>query len=956
MKTLGQEGAVAVVHYNSTRPDPLANDIWPQCRSTSKLPTRYNVLEKLVWGETVMNAKRRASNVAKSDTLRSPRPIERAPAKARYLEHDPIGRPEWRLPAELVELITYHLNRDDVKALRLVSRELNHYVSQVVFQTVVVPFNTEIYGMLGPEPKADLKGKRRADTKRSGYIWKNDYGDDVYIGHGLDVFKGFGQHILRYGMSFEVTEASLASPPPKTLTEMKTSFWGDFAWPFEEYCRFDAVAGLETAADETPRMIQAFSELSKVRELALSIDSGLGWLNGPDQSIRARVLQRPLPVFGSLKPIPDRLASAQHALWDHIQERHKNLGSDVRLAMLYNLNAVGQLHTLKETYVVASDQPDTPYIDPHLICEATPLDAPDVDLSQALEDNEARTSFIQSHRPFESGVLFSAIPVTTLNKELISAVVPATLSRAQQEWLMETEWAQRAFMSSYMLSIIDNPGTFKAVHTLNIARLSDGYLPMLNRSDFWNSLPSLTSVTLLVLPSWRVVQKDEAGFASTPTINPTHSVDTFYDLISTHIATQATIRNLTIGWAAGGEHSEGMHARNRLILPAPVMALGVRADSIATSTSDLLTIRDPHRLGQCLLQLPSIEKLTLKNCWITPPVLLQFVKMHDSHSLKSLVLDSVSLTAILQQEVDVQQVAQQMFAGLPQVPHPVPNQLGGNNAQIPPGQQQILQLYVQALQTHLQQLHGNQHANQHVLAFQQQLQQHIQFVQGQYNLPPLVPGAVQGAGQSHPQVVPHQPVAAVAAAAAALQQQIQNLFAPLPMPPHTDTSTDPQIALKAKPRSGSWVNVIDIISPGTNLSDFGSSHSMADRDRKTALQSVQFISCGYARLPHLPYDQPGIHTGHGVASALRSPVLTRRRSSLAPLMLSTKWAHFGKIVQDVNLSEFVALDTGWNLKTGWDDVEAAKAPEFDGFAPGGTGRFTGVVCCEDKVADSASAS
>jgi len=79
-------------------------------------------------------------------------------------------------------------------------------------------------------------------------------------------------------------------------------------------------------------------------------------------------------------------------------------------------------------------------------------------------------------------------------------------------------------------------------------------------------------------------------------------------------------------------------------------------------------------------------------------------------------------------------------------------------------------------------------------------------------------------------------------------------------------------------------------------------------------------------------------------------------AALAPAMLSPKWSYLGEIVQDVAAWELTALEAGWNLQTGWDDKEAARAVEFDGLLPGGTGRFTGIVRQSDKVPDTASTS
>jgi hypothetical protein len=959
-RTLHNKGAVAVVLYNSISPNPAANDIWPECRSSAKLPARYFVLDKSKQATPVKTEKRRPSKKHGKTSGKGKLPRE----TSEPLQAASTGRPEWKLPVELLELIAEHLNRDDIKALRLVSRELNNYISQVIFQTVVVPFNTEIYGMLGQEPKPDLKGKKRARIERPGYSWKNANGDEVYNGHGLDVFRGFGGHIRKFGMSFEVTEESLSTPPIKSLTEKKASFWGDYDWPFEEYRRFDAVAGLETAADETPRMKIAFSELKRVKELALSIDSGLGWLNGPDRSIRARVLQRPPRVFGTNKAIPDRRAQSQQELWNHIETCHQNAGSDVKLATLYKMEGQRPLSELKEASMLADLQPDMPYLDPQLIHEATPHDTADIPVPTTFDDPYVLDRFVSTPSSLGTGVLFTSNISPSDGGQLVNPIIPANLTKAQKEWLLETEWAQRAFMSSYMLSIIDNPLTFHGVHSLNISGLSDRFLPNLNRSDFWDALPSLRDVTVMVIPGFRDVHKDEAGFVGTSNTDPTRNVNTFFDFLRDHVAGRSNIRNLTVGWITGGEHAEGLHARNKLLFPAPVMDLGYGGEGYPSITPSPLIETDATRLEAFLLQFPHVERLKLKNCWITPPALLQFVKAHDSQRLQTLVLDSVSLTAVLRPLAPAQQAAAlhnipaQLGAGA------LLNAVGAQAVQLMPQHQQVLQVYVQALQLQLQQLQanaGNAQQQNQIAALQNQLQQQ-QNANGQH----VVQGQ-QPPGQAHvpaqPQPVQlglaHANLANVANLAAQVHQ-LQNHAAagqqPAHIPANNPATADPQSALKAKPRDGSWMNIIDQISPGTNLANFESDHSKADEERVSSLQTIEFNSCGYAKLPYASFDQTGVEAGHGLAAALRNPLFSRRAITLAPAMLSAKYSYIGEIVQEVDPSELAALDAGWNLRTGWDDAEEARAVEFDGLLPGGTGRFTGVIRHSDRVVDEASAS
>lgn len=983
-KALSTKGAIAVMSYNSIAPNTDANDIWPDCRSATKLPAHYYMLNRNNPSPSDSCGKRNSKDAEReSEAAASTPPNDNDRASAK-LE----GRPKWNLPVELVEIIASHLNRDDIQALRLVSQELNRYVSQVIFKTVVVPFNTEIYGMLEPEPKPDLKGKKRARVDKPGYSWKNANGDEVYNGHGLDVFRGFGKHIRKYGMSFEVDEQTLATPPAKTMTESKTTFWGRYDWPFEEYRRFDAVAGLETAADETPRMKIAFSELCNVRELALSVDGGLGWLNGPDRSIRARILSRPHPVFGNSKAVPDRRVQAQHELWDALKACHEQANSDIRLATLYRLDSPRAWSELKELTMLADHQPALPYMDTRLIHEALPHDTAEGNISTSCDEAGDLDHLVLPPSTNSTGILFTSNFTPTDGGQAMSPVVPANLTKAQKEWLLESEWAQRAFMSSYMLSIIDNPTTFCAVNTLTISRLSDRYLSALDRPDFWAALPCLANVVLMVLPSWRTVHKDEAGFVETPSVNPTLGVDRFHHMLRTQVATCPMIKNLTIGWVTGGEHEEGLHGRNKLLLPSPLMQLGADRESDAAFTSELLVATNAQRLGSATLHLPAVEKLTLKNCWVTPPALLHFIKVHDFYSLKHLTLESVSLTAMLRPLANAGQAPPApVIANANLGPLPVPamwNMMhnhgnGGGQAtpqvpaHIPANQQQFFQIYVQTLQLQLQQLQANAGGHQQqtqITALQTQLQQQVQQQQQQQNPPTLTHSAQHAPHGPFGQLqAPHPPQAFpmltvnsniammnLAMQVQAMQQQVNVVQGPPPPITNAHQHTTPRSALGAKARMGSWMDIIDQISPGPNLSDFGSEHSQADPQRTTSLQNIEFISCGYARLPHAALEQNEIGNDNVLAAATaNTPIFQKRHVALDPAMLSSKWAHLGEIVQMVNQDELAALEAGWNLRTGWEDTEAAKAAEFDGLLPGGTGRFTGIIRRSDRAADQASA-
>lgn len=144
-----------------------------------------------------------------------PPPAEDHPAR-----HE--QRPTWpmdkALPFEIYEMILGILSRDDIKNLRSTCKEIEFRMSHALFETVVLPFNPEIYGM--------LCGTRRLDgsSKLPEFLRKGYRDPDLYIGHGLEVFKGFGPHIKKYGMSFEVDEGEQGTVLSSTqLTPRQTT-------------------------------------------------------------------------------------------------------------------------------------------------------------------------------------------------------------------------------------------------------------------------------------------------------------------------------------------------------------------------------------------------------------------------------------------------------------------------------------------------------------------------------------------------------------------------------------------------------------------------------------------------------------------------------------------------------------------------------------------------------------
>ena len=70
-------------------------------------------------------------------------------------------------------------------------------------------------------------------------------------------------------------------------------------WPSSKEVCYEQIRELEVTADKIPKMKRAFSYLGDVVDLGLCLNSGLGWLNGPDESDRSRVFKNTPAIFQS---------------------------------------------------------------------------------------------------------------------------------------------------------------------------------------------------------------------------------------------------------------------------------------------------------------------------------------------------------------------------------------------------------------------------------------------------------------------------------------------------------------------------------------------------------------------------------------------------------------------------------------------------------------------------------
>lgn len=525
-----------------------------------------------------------------------------------------------KLPVEIFNLIISYLPRSTIQNMRLVNKEFEEKVTAYLFRTVVVPFRSEIYGI---SSEVDLG----LETPSVGSVILQD--------KGMRVFQGFGKHILQFAMSFEIDENKLARPPVKSDQEEITTFWGTYKWPFKGYNRYSQLEGLELAADQTRTMTKALRFITNATELALSLDGGVGWLAGPDKN--SKVVQRgeKYPVFGESRFVPEpkkrvrakktptKAPSEPQTLECQSQPAgeggRQSLSLDALPWSLDDLPAPLRHMTANALNLQTVANHSQENLDAHSQIpepDITPSSSPMTTVGETVTDGEDREVELLDISLEDSGY----------------PLKPRNLTLAQREMLLETEWAQRAFLQSYSIAIIDNQQTFKHIDTLTIARLPHRQIPLLWRPDFWDALPQLEKLSLGIIPDWREVTKLPTGLVQDVSLLPSASATGVFQLLTNHISHRSNITTLHFEWVGGGEEAPGLFTRNRHILPAPLTSRAI----------GMINRKEEAEL----LGLPNVRNLSLKNCWIAPHILINFMRAHKM-SLYTISFDSVSLTAPL---------------------------------------------------------------------------------------------------------------------------------------------------------------------------------------------------------------------------------------------------------------------------------------------------------------------
>jgi hypothetical protein len=576
-----------------------------------------------------------------------------------------ITWPPGTLPVEIFQLIIEYLPRSSIQNMRCVNKEFEKNVSAYLFKVVVVPFKPEIYGIT-PEPT--LAGITDAQTRANEIL----QGSVMLQDKGMRVFQGFGSHIRKFAMSFEFDEKKLTNPPIKCEQEAITAFWGIYRWPFKKYNRYAQLEGLEQTADETRTMAKALRFIGNANELGLSIDGGLGWLAGPD--INQKVVERggKVTVFGESKFVPEDKAKAAKGKMGKLTSSSSSgaLGEGQREQFRRILQESGlqgeALEAALQMMLEEERQAEHHQASDDVFCSILPSASSSFnadDLAGAGNPPQ-RLRALAPTNLFGTGHYFVGIntsppvqvdsdgdddddssfdvdaqPAAVAASKLAKAkpegcpLKPNDLTNAQREMLLEIEWAQRAFMQSYAIAVIDNPLTFNNIETLTIARIPNRHLPILRREDFWDGLPRLTKVSLAVIPDWRDVVKLPTSWVQDLKLAPSQAVSGVFQMLQDQISSRKSIKTLHFEWIGGGEEAPGLFARNQQILAAPLV-------------SKAMDMVNRSYVAQ-ILSLPYVEHLSLKNCWVSPHILTRLGLALKKEALQSLTLDSVSLTASL---------------------------------------------------------------------------------------------------------------------------------------------------------------------------------------------------------------------------------------------------------------------------------------------------------------------
>ncbi|KAL1999254.1 hypothetical protein VTN02DRAFT_4818 [Thermoascus thermophilus] len=581
-----------------------------------------------------------------------------------------MSNPGWPpnvIPEDLFLCISDFLSREDIGRMRLVNHEFSAKLASAMFRSVVVPFGPDMYSLSQEVP---VPGTESGD-------------DSTSLPSGP--FEKYGDLIRKVGISFEVDEVTLRNLPTKQKMETTTTSWGTYSWPKAEYQRYCQLQMIEDTAHEVVRMKKAFGNLKNVTELGLTLNSGHGWLNGPDGSDYPRHFDEKPMVFGKSHQVTDvrkerewnrhflraqakRLLAKESPSSLSPEDLEQKQDSFLKAGKIYPYDSFRATDIYPPRFLKDGIIPPSPRLGDtrnmsrfalisllasYKIFPDDPGPATRLDyLSSMLDPGADHARSCGKSRQITFGapkpkydpwypLVYSGLNIAAGHEwaEEFQAAVqlgdrklrPKKLTRAQIEWLRETAWAQKSFLTTYAVSVLECSDALLNVHSLHLSCIPSGLLEDIVRPDiFSEALQKLSHLTLMVSPDWRETMTS----ADAPLkLDPTQASEKFMQILDTIVSPVSRIKSLTIGFVGGGEHASGMFARNQLVMPAPLTSIRGCRESCDGRTKETVIV------------FPHVEKLRFKNCWFSPALLDHFLASSRKTPLKELIMDSCSLTA-----------------------------------------------------------------------------------------------------------------------------------------------------------------------------------------------------------------------------------------------------------------------------------------------------------------------
>ena len=577
--------------------------------------------------------------------------------------------------------VVQYLSFDDIQNLRGSCKGFAAEIAPIMLRSVVTKFGKSMF-----TTKPD-----QLDAKKDSSVTNS-------------VLAKYGHEIHKFGIAFEYDWMGLAYAAPKVTEKREQAWYGSYRWPVETYPRYSETQELEDLVDNNrPLLKDSIGFLTGVSELALCIDSGHGWLDGPDISdleLYEKRRMRGDKVFGQAFPVENiwhAFGRSELFKWgqmNSVNEALKFLSTKPDIAG-YRRSIMDMKKMIVRDIEDFVDEKSQPDYDPHSHTGGFALPPPPQNqipapgqmgpganqplpmyingmngqapnpvglpngLHAAIQQARLRTNARPQHTrvisdggslaiPMQWPLIFSGYNLAGdvggrnqwIQKHVPSPsqcpLIPGHLTEAQVQWLMESLWAQRVFLSSYTTAIITHKQKLSKVHTLTIAKISSGLLPSLAQKEFWSSLTGLKRLKVLVSPDWRNEHiPGDKFFAAHMPMSPVTAASKFAEFLRTHITKLENLSHLTVGYIGGGEHATGLFARNQHLLPAPITS------DPRLWISDHVKKPDPATI----FAFNHIRDLTFENCWFSPCMLEIFMEKSRDTSLHTLVLDSVSMLA-----------------------------------------------------------------------------------------------------------------------------------------------------------------------------------------------------------------------------------------------------------------------------------------------------------------------